>query len=266
MHGPNSDKTCATCGQALITFVEQRDGVCSNLPCRGPYLQRVTRARRVEQAAERAELVNEATRIGDQCCGRTNESALVVPVFEENLQPLPQERRTSFEVTLQEALDAALVLVSDPDNHDGLLMEYSFRHLQHEASLTVINACTTCRGACCTNGREHAFLRPRFLAWRLLQEPGLTTAEMFADYTARMPGLSHEESCVYHGERGCVLPREIRGSTCNDFLCTGIVDHSKVQADPDVPSLAIGFDVDKPIRAGRMDAHGNREEFDLSES
>jgi hypothetical protein len=40
-----------------------------------------------------------------------------------------------------------------------------------------------------------------------------------AAYVECLPSQTFAESCVYHGERGCGLPSEMRAATCNDFYC-----------------------------------------------
>jgi hypothetical protein len=34
-----------------------------------------------------------------------------------------------------------------------------------------------------------------------------------------VPERSVEHSCIYHGEHGCALPRELRSHICNSYYC-----------------------------------------------
>jgi hypothetical protein len=38
-------------------------------------------------------------------------------------------------------------------------------------------------------------------------------------YADAVPERSVERSCVFHGEQGCALPRELRSHTCNSYFC-----------------------------------------------
>ena len=35
----------------------------------------------------------------------------------------------------------------------------------------------------------------------------------------------YENSCIYHTETGCSLPRELRSNICNNFFCQPIKDY-----------------------------------------
>lgn len=192
--------------------------------------------------------------------------AMVVPSFARGVVRLPEERVARFRETLEEAMSRAVGMVGEEGRAAMIRETYAYRGESDRLVLPVINACTTCRGACCPQGREHAFLVAEFLAWRLLEEPGLTPEAMVADYLARIPAETCEDSCVYHGPRGCVLPREIRGPTCNDFVCSGIVDRrGEMACDPGVPSVAVACEGETVVRVGYVSREGQRREWAVGE-
>jgi len=89
----------------------------------------------------------------------------------------------------------------------------------------VAQACATCRGDCCQNGGEHAYLSRRTLS-RVLQKsqekaPGTSLEDILRAYVDRVPEESYAGSCIYHTNKGCNLPGDMRSDTCNDFFCTG---------------------------------------------
>jgi hypothetical protein len=43
-------------------------------------------------------------------------------------------------------------------------------------------------------------------------------------YGAAIPDDTVEQSCIFHGARGCALPRELRSHTCNDYFCRPVRD------------------------------------------
>lgn len=108
--------------------------------------------------------------------------------------------------------------------------------------------CATCRGACCTRGGAHAFLTAAglratatALGLRLEDTPvqvwSTALHELYAGY---LPGMHYAASCVFHAERGCALPRELRSDTCNTYLCGGLATLRRaLQASP-APQVVIG--------------------------
>lgn len=83
-------------------------------------------------------------------------------------------------------------------------------------------ACTLCRGWCCRNGGDDAFLDAPTLA-RIHHAQGLpaiaTTARVYVD---RVPPMGYEGSCIFHGSHGCTLDRAMRSDVCNAYFCGGL--------------------------------------------
>ncbi len=92
---------------------------------------------------------------------------------------------------------------------------------QDDAKLVTLfqTACGMCRGECCTKGGNEAYLNLDVLE-RFAEMKQFTTVEEVIDaYLAKIPLVTVEGSCIYHGETGCGLSREMRSVTCNSFLC-----------------------------------------------
>ena len=79
-------------------------------------------------------------------------------------------------------------------------------------------ACSICRGGCC-KGKEHAFLKKDTILRYLSMHPDYNFGQVLDAYMARLPENSFEGSCVNHAQTGCTLPRHMRSSVCNDYLC-----------------------------------------------
>ncbi len=186
-------------------------GVCRRLQCRGPALQQQLQAR-LERAARQVVPGCDA-----------NEPVLLVPCAADQLSPNSDERRLALNQHLDTALAAAECLNADPYSRAGLRHEFADRNPaagEPDQPLAIINACTTCRGHCCSAGENHGLLDERFLAWRLQQDQELTAQNIREEYLRAVPDESVNGSCIFHGPRGCVLTRDERSSTCNDYLCT----------------------------------------------
>lgn len=181
---------------------------------------------------------------------------MIVPHFESVLATPPESRLKAFQAALEASAKAASEKVKDASSHAHLQATFAHRCAETSVSLPVINACTTCGGQCCRQGKDTAFLSPDFLAWRMLQDPeALATPNVIIEqYLKRLPNQSYSASCLYHTDTGCAMPREIRSSTCNDFLCTGVCDQkNEIEAAPQSPSVAVSSARGAFVRASGMD-------------
>lgn len=83
-------------------------------------------------------------------------------------------------------------------------------------------SCGTCRGECCTAGRDHAFLRAESVARVRAQNPSMSADDLLARYAAHLPERHYRGSCVYHTPSGCNVPRDWRANICNRYICGGL--------------------------------------------
>jgi hypothetical protein len=54
-------------------------------------------------------------------------------------------------------------------------------------------------------------------------------------YLSYLPEKTFKESCVYHTETGCSLPRDMRSHVCNDYLCDTLYELKDLFSREDVP-------------------------------
>lgn len=264
---------CKNCGAELKTHRERREEFCSHLRCRPLCLASIrkkaidTENRQIAHRDAEARKALSQLNISDQLPKPIDQAALffVVPNNRQQVVSQSDDSIAEFRAHLHKTMQLAEELVADSDSHELLQIEYQNRSVQQQTSLPVINACSTCRGACCLQGKGHAFLVKEFFAWRLLNERSVSPTEMIEDYVSRIPEFVYDNSCVYHGPEGCVLTREVRSSTCNGFLCTGI--HDGLRRDQNrntVSSIAI-VDTDGERRVGIWNADGDRTETELQD-
>jgi hypothetical protein len=134
-----------------------------------------------------------------------------IPAQHRNLGPTPATRRQAFIAHL----DGLLAGVEGPAQR-GEITHYE---LSAEVERLSIQGCIGCRGACCQTGSTHAWLTLKDVR-RLQEAQGNPSAEEFRNgYLAHLDGPRYLESCVFHGEQGCVLPREMRSERCNAHWC-----------------------------------------------
>jgi hypothetical protein len=104
-------------------------------------------------------------------------------------------------------------------------------------------ACSLCRGFCCRNGDDNAFLDYRTVARLWLADPTRGDAEIVKLYLDRVPALSYRDSCIFHGQRGCTLDRSMRADVCNTYFCGGLTSYIK-NAEAHEPTIVIAGDAD----------------------
>jgi hypothetical protein len=148
----------------------------------------------------------------------------LAPFVDRPLVPLPVARRTAFEKHLRHVVQESFVkspredeLASAPE-HDPA---NDNRLANERPESAILNAaCIACRGDCCLQGaNKYAFISENMIHRFRWLHPEATSDEVAEVYLAALPDQSVEDSCVFHGDRGCTLPREHRSSICNEFLC-----------------------------------------------
>jgi hypothetical protein len=80
-------------------------------------------------------------------------------------------------------------------------------------------ACGRCRGRCCRNGGDRAYLDARTLQRVMAEQPARAGETLIDEYLRYVPKRSFAGSCIYHSASGCALPRELRSDTCIRYYC-----------------------------------------------
>ena len=146
---------------------------------------------------------------------------VVVPANLRCMVNLPERRKRAFRDRLMQLLGQAAALRASSVNRtsgDGAQTPSATWPLMPETLLA--RGCSICRGRCCNAGQDHAYVDVATLESYMQRRPNLRPRHVLADYLSRLPNKAYEESCVYHTEKGCNLPHEMRSLTCRDFYCT----------------------------------------------
>ena len=83
-------------------------------------------------------------------------------------------------------------------------------------------ACSLCKGWCCRNGEDHAFLDEGTMARVRRARLELDVRAVLRLYVDRVPEFGHTDSCIFHGKQGCTLDRSLRSDVCNSYFCGGL--------------------------------------------
>jgi hypothetical protein len=105
-------------------------------------------------------------------------------------------------------------------------------------------ACSLCKGFCCRNGGDDAFLDDQTLARVRLAKPEMTERALLQVYLDCVPSTSYRDSCIFHGSRGCTLDRLMRADVCNSYFCGGLGTYMKSR-DFTAPTVIIAGQGDK---------------------
>ena len=262
-HLPWNARTCPICGVPLSVNEQARARTCQLPRCKGEFL----RGQLQRQSEESHHVQLKAEQYRDSVClkdlpqaGKTD--VCVLPANIQKLNSLPEKRIRLFRDRLIGVISGAMVAKHGKSRVSNQEAEYE---LGREASTTedpaiVGHACATCRGECCSQGGDHAFLQPEVIARYMDAFPRQRPIEILATFMSYLPRKTYQGSCVYHGATGCGLPREMRASLCNDFQCKGLKKmcaQIRFCEEPEVFAVAVnGTEI---VRGAAISSTGRRE-------
>lgn len=213
---------CRSCGAPIGPDRAMR-GSCGAAVCEARLAEKAARAEfqrgwQDHVAVQRRGIERAATGIAAAVhrLGRPPEEIAfgVVPRQVARLVQLSESRRAAFAAHLQRIVSAAFASgepVVDLGRREAC---------ERDEEPLADAACATCGGRCCMlGGGTHAFLTVEAIQLHRARNPEATGEQIVAHYLSRLPDASVEHSCVYHGARGCVLPRRERADVCNRYHC-----------------------------------------------
>jgi hypothetical protein len=230
--------TCPTCQSRLLLDPKQLPAAacpfCGDSPAEQPAWgdergrEHAAARQQSMQAREAQAQVREAyrqqLRLTLQASGLLPPSAdlVVLPSVDREIVPLAEERKRKFLGYLEGIAQQAL---AERDEHPP--QPSTEQQTSAPASLAPVRetACRLCRGSCCLNGGEHGYLLPASLLRWLGGSETWTVEQVTELYRSFLPESSIRESCVFHTEHGCNLPRRYRSDTCNAFICQGLAEY-----------------------------------------
>ncbi|MCF6203388.1 MAG: hypothetical protein L3J59_06905 [Methylococcaceae bacterium] len=80
--------------------------------------------------------------------------------------------------------------------------------------------CGECKGRCCLNGNDNAFLDVETIKRYMKHNPELSSEQVLQNYESMITEKTHLMSCINHAETGCNLARDMRSDMCNNFYCS----------------------------------------------
>ena len=171
----------------------------------------------------------------------------IVPRHQARLRPLALRRKRAFLARVR-ALVATARRTSAADDDRTLDPP---AELDATATRVVVATCSACRGSCCGNGGDHAFLRTRTLREFMAAHPTLDDHAIVDAYAAWLPERTLQPGCVYQAAQGCTLPRAMRSSICNAYLCGGL-RRALLLANHDTRGVFVAHRDGDRVRGGRL--------------
>lgn len=198
--------TCAVCGQALTDLQLRSGDLCDNWRCRD--------RRRAEASRDFQARMAEA--LHEPACHTAR--VVRIPGGDTQLGPVPPEQRDA----LREHLDG---LVQRLAHEPGGAAPAAAAAADTSDLPRAADVCGACGGHCCRLARDHhAFLDEAALRRLLAARPEFSAEALPDLYLAHLPAQHVEESCAFHGQSGCTLPREMRADLCNRYACEGLIE------------------------------------------
>lgn len=231
MHPP-SRQSCAFCGAPLTPHQAASGATCGQHACNH---QAALQAIAQRKAQAHARLMASAARHRDRAAAKLKLASpheipiALVPASTRRLTLLPASRRRLF----REHLEMILTRLEQTPaaSRAPLPPEERADAAPFHPEAPVFGAgCSACRGYCCRTGGVKAFLNEQTLQRFAASNPSLDRSETVHAYVSRLPERSMKDSCVFHGEQGCTLPRNMRAAICNTYHCDSLLKLQAVNA------------------------------------
>jgi len=117
--------------------------------------------------------------------------------------------------------------------------------------------CSVCKGACCAEGKERAYLSSATIKRVLKQKPGLSVEDLLDRYLSTIANEVIDGACINQSARGCVLPMELRSDTCNSFHCESLKSFQKSIEENGDSSAALAIQRSRSLWGKHNDYYRN---------
>lgn len=171
---------------------------------------------------EKWELRDKAARDLGLASAEDVELTLIRPLARKT-GPVSKRRREHLRARLNE-------LASQLDDTTGPPPDLEGENLGSHLFETV---CGACRGYCCRDGANHAYLTSRDLRRGLIELSERGAQALAELYLSFVPDRAYSRSCIYHSAKGCALPRRLRSRTCTNYLCRPMAMLAARAREPD---------------------------------
>lgn len=230
------DKVCAVCGRPLAEQ-ELSARVCAAPECRriglADFARRVYERNQARSQALIRQEIERATRLRDRVMSAfpLREPAsfplTVIPAFAAKPVNLPERRRRNFRDHLMTLIAQATAAPASPPIPDRAEGQTAAAEAPPAARAVMGMACACCKGACCKDGADHAYLTVDTIRRYRSAHPEQRPRDTLAAYLDRVGHRTCEGSCIFHRSDGCALSRDMRADLCNRHYCKALLEFQR---------------------------------------
>jgi hypothetical protein len=245
---PAAASTCRGCGTKL-TILQGVRGLCGDPECRRKDVAYQEERRHLHILTQIRESIPKAW--------HPDAAPAILPRNQQLLIPLGSERVKAHRQYLEQIVQEAAEL----RDADGMMVPETSATTNGispiEAEFPVLGAaCGLCGGYCCNTGGNTAWLEPATIFRLLRQAPPVAEDGIVENYLKYLPAISYENSCIYHAENGCSLPKNIRSNVCNQYLCRGLGELARAVSSAPYRCVATTMAGNRVDEMALMDARG----------
>lgn len=216
---------CVVCGNVLTVSEQAVGSTCSRGECKTHQVRQQAQAeiRRQKELRDRVGMAEQALVESNLIPAGVDRLLSVLPSNQRRLVGISKRQLRPFIDRLMGVISraAAIRFGNAALEDDGV--GYNTPADLSPSQLAILgNGCAVCRGHCCFQGRGHAFLYVDTVLGYMKRHPDLRPRDVLEAYVSRIGPKAYEDSCVYHAETGCTLPRDMRSKVCNGYLCKGL--------------------------------------------
>jgi len=164
---------------------------------------------------------------------------VVIPSGLTQLSPITEERIEQYIEHLIDIIVQAAECVDTDDlgydqnriAYEKLVIADEKFHRHPELHAMSDRLCTQCKGGCCYNGSEHAYLSVTTIKRYMDSHNELSITQILDLYLSHLNEETITDSCINQTATGCALPRELRSDICNSFYCDPLKSYQEKALD-----------------------------------
>ena len=216
---------CVVCGNSLTVSEQAVGKTCSRSECKTSRVRQQAQAkiRRQQALRDRVAMAEQALVKSKSISAQTDRPLGVLPSNQRRPVGISKRQLRPFIDRLMGIISqAAAVRFGNAILQDDGVGYKTPLELSPSQLAILGNGCAVCRGHCCFQGRGHAFIHVDTILGYMQRHPDQRPRDVLEAYVSRIGPKAYEDSCVYHAENGCTLPRDMRSKVCNGYLCKGL--------------------------------------------
>lgn len=185
--------------------------------------------------AEHNQAILKQALASDQSLSADKIHLVAIPTSNPVVVTLSHERRQNYKAHLEQVFAEARSYQCAGDvpvdqhhtSRERLIKQDAFLAEKPRISDASDQLCILCKGGCCAEGHDHAYISAITIRRMMDDDPSLDLDALMDSFLSRLADKTIEDSCINQTPSGCVLPRELRSDVCNVYLCDSVKNLQK---------------------------------------